>query len=168
MHENHQATKYFIKFQQLTTRVRWGDAALHRQAYNGLAKCIKNNMVHHGKPNTLVGLRGLAQAIGARYWERKAKIAHETSNPGPSGTKPNGKPNLKPDSRPRNTSQSKTNPGSMQNTGSTSEQKEPTSDALPKLGKDGKLTPQEHQHHMDNKLCFSVALQDTSQRTVLK
>src|SRR5882724_7390053 len=27
MHENHQATKYFIKFQQLATRVQWGDAA---------------------------------------------------------------------------------------------------------------------------------------------
>src|SRR5882724_13704045 len=26
MHENHQAMKYFIKFQQLTTCVRWGNA----------------------------------------------------------------------------------------------------------------------------------------------
>ena len=28
MHENHQATKYFIKFQQLAARVQWGNAAL--------------------------------------------------------------------------------------------------------------------------------------------
>ena len=28
MHENHQAMKYFIKFQQLAARVQWGDAAL--------------------------------------------------------------------------------------------------------------------------------------------
>ena len=48
MHENHQATKYFIKFQQLSTHVRWGNAELHWQASNGLAKCIKNDMVHHG------------------------------------------------------------------------------------------------------------------------
>ena len=34
MHESHQATKYFIKFQQLATCVEWGDAALCRQAYN--------------------------------------------------------------------------------------------------------------------------------------
>jgi len=27
-----------------------GRAALHRQAYNGLAKCIKDDMVHHEKP----------------------------------------------------------------------------------------------------------------------
>ena len=126
-------------------------------------------MVHHSKPNTLIGLHGLSQAIDTHYWEHKAEIAHETGNPGPSSTKPNSKPDLKPDSHPGNTSsQSKNNSGLMQNIGSTSEQKEPASDALPKLGKDGKLTPQEHQHHMDNKLCFSVALQDTSQRTVLK
>jgi len=75
MHENHQATKYFIKFQQLATCIRWGNAALHQLAYNGLTKCIKNYMVHNGKPNTLVSLCGLAQAIDANYWECKAEIA---------------------------------------------------------------------------------------------
>src|SRR5882724_3601525 len=69
MHESHQATKYFIKFQQLATCVQWGDAALHHQAYNGLAKHIKDDMVHHKKPNTLIGLRKLVQAIDAHYWE---------------------------------------------------------------------------------------------------
>ena len=38
MQENHQATKYFIKFMQLAARVQWGQAALLRQAYNSLAK----------------------------------------------------------------------------------------------------------------------------------
>src|SRR5882724_3633730 len=56
MHESHQAMKYFIKFQQLATHVEWGNAALCRQAYNGLAKCIKDDMVHHNKPTTLTGL----------------------------------------------------------------------------------------------------------------
>ena len=69
MHESHQATKYFIKFQQLATCIQWGDAALRHQAYNGLAKRIKDNMVHHDKPNTLAGLRKLIQAINAQYWE---------------------------------------------------------------------------------------------------
>jgi len=118
-------------------------------------KHIKNDMVPHSKPNTLVSLHGLAQAIDAHYWECKAEIAHETGNPGPSSTKPDSKPNLKPDSHPGNTlSQSKNNSGLTQNKGSTSEQKEPASDALPKLGKDGKLTPQERQCCMDNKLCL--------------
>ena len=38
MHENHQATKYFNKLQQLSTCVRWGDTALRWQAYNGLCQ----------------------------------------------------------------------------------------------------------------------------------
>ena len=38
MQENYQATKYFIKFTQLAARVHWGEAALLRQAYNGLTK----------------------------------------------------------------------------------------------------------------------------------
>jgi len=45
MDESHQAMKYFIKFQQLAAHVGWGNAALHRQAYNRLAKCIKDDMV---------------------------------------------------------------------------------------------------------------------------
>jgi len=69
MHESHQATKYFIKFQQLAAHCQWGEAALRRQAYNGLAKHIKDDMVHHEKPNTLSSLRKLVQAIDAQYWE---------------------------------------------------------------------------------------------------
>src|SRR5882724_35885 len=69
MHESHQATKYFIKFQQLAACIEWGNAALHRQAYNGLAKHIKDDMVHHNKPNTLTGLQNLIQAIDAHYRE---------------------------------------------------------------------------------------------------
>src|SRR5882724_8908596 len=63
MHESHQATKYFNKFQQLAAHIQWGEEALHRQAYNGLAKHIKDDMVHHKKPNNLSGLQKLVQAI---------------------------------------------------------------------------------------------------------
>src|SRR5882724_5631044 len=63
MHESHQATKYFIKFHQLATHIEWGDAALQRQAYNGLAKHIKDDMVHHNMPTTLAGLQKFVQAI---------------------------------------------------------------------------------------------------------
>src|SRR5882724_11666280 len=43
MNKSHQAMKYFIKFQQLAACAEWGDAALNRQAYNGLTKCIKDD-----------------------------------------------------------------------------------------------------------------------------
>ena len=69
MQESHQATKYFIKFMQLAPHVQWGKAALLCQAYHGLAKCIKDNMVHHDKPKSLLALHKLSQTIDAQYWE---------------------------------------------------------------------------------------------------
>ena len=56
MQENHQAVKYFIKFMQLAACIQWGQAALLRQVYNGLAKWIKNDLVHHDKPTMLSDL----------------------------------------------------------------------------------------------------------------
>jgi len=155
MQENHQATKYFIKFQQLAARVKWGDAALRRQAYNGLAKRIKNDMVHHHKPNSLQGLRVLAQLIDSRYWERRAEISRENGTSGSSGNKSEHQSDSsKSDSKSgkgSSHSKQKNNSGSK---GSTSDQKKPDPDLSSKLGKDGKLTPQERQRRLDNNLCL--------------
>src|SRR5882724_8967369 len=160
MHKSHQAMKYFIKFQQLAAQVQWGDAALHRQAYNGLTKHIKDNMVHHKKPTTLAGLQKLVQAIDARYWERKGELSHKTRASGSSGNKSehksdSNKSNNKSGKGSSNSKQKNNNSGSTQGKGSSSEQKKSTTpDLSSKLGKDGMLTPQEHQHHLDNKLCL--------------
>src|SRR6266481_6089465 len=67
MQENHQAMKYFIKFMQLAACVQWGKAALLHQAYNGLTKCIKNDMVHHDKPTTLPVSRSTLASIIRHY-----------------------------------------------------------------------------------------------------
>ena len=56
---------YFIKFQQLATCVQWGEAALCRQAYNGLTKHIKDDNVHHNQLNSLYSLQKLMQTIDA-------------------------------------------------------------------------------------------------------
>jgi len=157
MHDSHQATKYFIKFQQLASRVEWGEAALRRQAYNGLAKRIKDDMVHHNKPNTLAGLRRLVQAIDARYWERKGELSRETRASGSSGNKSDNKPDSAKSDNKSGKSKSKqkdNNSGSTQGKGSSSDPKKSTPDLSSKLGKDGKLTPQERQRRLDNKLCL--------------
>ena len=73
MQENLQATKYFTKFTQLASCIYWSKAALLWEAYNGLVKWIKNDMVHHEKPTTLSGLWKLVQAINAHYWEHKVE-----------------------------------------------------------------------------------------------
>ena len=162
MQENHQATKYFIKFTQLSSRVYWGKAALLQQAYNGLAKRIKNEMVHHDKPTTLSGLWKLVQAIDAHYWERKAEIACETPAANSSGNKSEKNDNNKLSSdKGKGSSQSKqknnnnSSSSSNQNKGNSSEPKKmSTPDYTSKLGKDGKLTPQERQHHINKNLCL--------------
>src|SRR5467141_3920172 len=146
MHDSHQATKYLIKFQQLASHVEWGDAALRRQAYNGLAKRIKDDMVHHDKPNTLAGLCKLVQAIDARYWERKGELSHETHASGSSGNKSDNKSDSAKSDNKSGKSKSKqkdNNSGSTQSKGSYSDLKKSTPNLSLKLRKDGKLTPQE-------------------------
>ena len=76
MQENHQAMKYFTKLIQLATHIQRGEAALLQQAYNGLAKWIKNDIVHHGKPTSLSGLGKLTQTINAHYW--MSRMTHVT------------------------------------------------------------------------------------------
>src|SRR6266481_5877351 len=56
MPENDRATIYFVEFNRLSSWIKWGEAALRRQAYNGLARHIKNEMVHHPKPTSLADL----------------------------------------------------------------------------------------------------------------
>jgi len=160
MQESHQATKYFIKFTQLTARVHWGEAALLRQAYNGLVKRIKNNMVHHDKLTTLAGIIKLVQAIDLRYWECKAEVSQETTTSGSSGHKNENKSsdNTKSD-KGKSSSQSKQkssnqSSGSSQSKGSSLEPKKTNPDLSSKLEKDSKLTQQERQRCLDKNLCL--------------
>ena len=94
-------------------------------------------MVHHDWPITLRDLRKLVQAIKHRYWERKAEVTREAN----------------PVSRvdPRNDPKTSKNPEATPK-GKAPENLKPCLDMTGKLGKDGNLTQQEHQHHMDNSL----------------
>jgi len=139
-----------------------GEATLLWQAYNGLMKRIKNDMVHHDKPTTLAGLWKLIQAIDSRYWQHKAKVSWETTTSGPSSHKNKNKSsdNSKSDkgkgssqSKQKNLNQSS---GSSQSKGSSLEQKRTTLNLSLKLGKDGKLTQQERQHHLSKTYASSV------------
>src|SRR6266481_8849765 len=78
MTDSEQATKYFVEFNHLTSCISWGEPALCQQAYNSLAHRIKNEMVHHPKPTSLMELHKLVQAIDSRYWEHKAEITRDS------------------------------------------------------------------------------------------
>ena len=96
-------------------------------------------MVHHDRPVTLWDLCKLIQAIDHCYWERKAEVMHEAN----------------PMSRvdPRNDPKTGKNPEATPK-GKAPENLKPGPDLTGKLGKDGKLTPQECQCCMDNSLCL--------------
>ena len=152
---------------QLSSRVYWGEAALLRQAYNGLAKRIKNEMVHHDKPMTLSGLRRLVQAIDACYWERKVEITCETPTASSSSNKSEKNNNNKSSSdKGKGSLQSKQKNNNNSSSGSSNKGKslEPkktsTPDLSSKLGKDGKLTPQERQCHLNKNLCLFCGAPD--------
>ena len=130
---------YFVEFNHLASRIQWDDHALFRQAYKGLARRIKNKMVHHDRPVMLLDLRKLVQAINYRYWERKAEITREANPMSKVDPKGDLKIARNPEAAPK---------------GKAPETPKSSPDLTRKLGKDGKLTPQERQRRMDNSLCL--------------
>ena len=96
-------------------------------------------MVHHDRPIMLLDLHKLIQAIDYRYWEQKADIMCE-ANP---RSKVDPKGDLKIARNPKAAPK-----------GKALENPKSGPDLTGKLGKDSKLTPQEHQCHMDNSLCL--------------
>ena len=86
-----------------------------------------------------MGPHKLMQAINYHYWEQKAEITHEANQM--SRVDPKGSPKVgrNPQATPK---------------GKAPENPKPSLDMTGKLGKDGKLTPQERQHCLDNSLCL--------------
>ena len=91
-------------------------------------------MTHSNHPSMLQELRDLVLRIDQRYWEHKAKLACE-SGPTPRTDRKFGNKSLKPESA-NEASGSKDNK-------KLKEQAQKRPDLVDKLGKDGKLTPQE-------------------------
>ena len=115
-------------------------------------------MVHHNKPTTLSDLQKLIQDIDSHYWEHKAEISHENAS-GTSGNKLENKSNNSKTEKGKGSSKSKqkdsnSSSGSTLSKGSTLESKKSNPDLSSKLGKDGKLTPQERQCHPNKNLCL--------------
>ena len=105
-------------------------------------------MTHFDRPAMLQKLRDLVLRIDQRYWERKAKLACE-GGPAPQTDGKFGNKSLKPE--PANEAS-----GSKDNK-KPKEQAQKRPDLMDKLGKDGKLTPQEQQRCMDGGLCLLCA-----------
>ncbi|KAF8500062.1 hypothetical protein JB92DRAFT_2742908, partial [Gautieria morchelliformis] len=124
----------------------------------GVPSRIKDEIAHIGKPTTLTDLCNLAQSIDSRYWE----IKHDKSSDKKSD-KDKKKTNSRNNNSGNNNNSSGSNSGNQNTTpaphnnqasGSNTTAQKSTPDLSDKFGKDGKLTPAEHQCHMDNNHCL--------------
>ena len=155
MKDNQRILRYNIEFTRLATQTGWNDSVLRHRYYSGLAERIKDIMGTQGKPSTLEAMKTLAHSIDARHWERvqeksrsgSDKTSNNNNNP------VNNKSDRKsvPDKPTNNKTQSK---GFASNSNSNDKSKSVPNPLSDKLGKDGKLTPQERQRRFDNRLCL--------------
>lgn len=163
MQENQHILKYNVEFNRLAIRTGWGDSVLRHRYYTGLAERIKDVMGTQGKPATLEDMKTLAHAIDSRHWERLREKSRAGKNKADNPEKSDNKNNKdKPDDKGKQASNSNSNSNNSGNNknnksgkpakaSSASGSSAPHSD---KLGKDGKLTPQERQRRFDNNLCL--------------
>jgi len=153
MKDAHRITRYIVDFNRLASQVQdYRDGTLCCLFYSGLPDCLKDKIAQVGKPLTLHGLRALCQEIDACYWERKDKISRTTK------TQPTSSP-----TKSSNSSQEKSKNGNPPSSANSSGSSKATSnqsssgsrpDFTNKLGKDGKLTADEHKQCLDNNLCM--------------
>jgi len=131
---------------------------LHCLFYSSLLDHLKDEIAQVGKPLTLHGLKALCQEIDVHYWEHKDEISCMTKTQSTlSPTKPSNS-----GGNSSNSGQEKSKTGSSPssaNSGSskaTSNQSSSGSrlDLTNRLGKDGKLTADEHKRCLDNNLCM--------------
>jgi hypothetical protein len=168
MRENHHITKYMVEFNQITAHLCWGQHALRHQFYKGLLDRIKDDMACIRKPGDVDSMRKLAQEIDARYWECQNEIACNKRSGNSKGNNSDSSDNTKkPDKKKGKQNPSNSKSDSDQQPRSNNSDKQPKAsgsgsgsgnqckpDLSSKLGKDGKLTPEERQCHFNNNLCL--------------
>ena len=86
MKDNHKTVRFFVEFNRIISQLgdEYGDSALLRRAYLALPRRLKDEMIHHPKPNSLESFRQLVLRLDQRYWEHRGEIACEPGTPAKS------------------------------------------------------------------------------------
>ena len=77
MCDNQKVAKYIVSFQQLSSKVNWGDTVLCCQFYNGLPSHNKDEIARVGKLDNHNQLCTLIQSTDAHHWECHSEISWE-------------------------------------------------------------------------------------------
>ena len=167
MNDNQRILKYNVEFNRLAIRTGWDDGVLRHRYYTGLAERIKDIMGQQGKPATLEAMKTLAHTIDSRHWERIREKSRanksKSDNNDKSDKHHNHQHNKSDDKNKASTSGNNNNNNKGNNSNSNNSNNKSakpasssgnTSSLSDKLGKDGKLTPQERQRRFDNNLCL--------------
>ena len=170
MQDNQRIVKYNVEFNRLAIRTGWDNSILRHCYYSRLVERIKDIMGQQGKPATLEAMKALAHSIDSCHYERlreksrseKNKPDKDKSDKDKSDKKPgnqnsgnnSGNPNKPKNKNNQNSGDNSSKPASSGNSAALSD----------KLGKDGKLTPQERQHVSKTTSVCSVAEPDTLPR----
>ena len=164
MQDNQRILKYNVEFNHLAIRTGWDDGVLRHRYYTGLAERIKDIMGQQGKLATLEAMKTLAHTIDSRHWERVREKSRanksKSDNNDKSNKHHNHQHNKSDDKNKASTSGNNNNNNKGNNSNSNNKSAKPasssgnTSSLSDKLGKDGKLTPQERQRRFDNNLCL--------------
>jgi Zinc knuckle len=162
--------KYNVDFWELASRVSWNEAALRDHYFRGLPLCLRTEVLHGGKPQTLAELHLKAQDADNIYWmQEEARI--ESKNSGGSdrnsrkkdskgSSNSNNNSNNNSNSNNQSKSQSSSNNGNSTSSGSNVGNKGSSSKDKPKnsisdnLGKNGKLIGEEWECCLKEGLCL--------------
>ena len=126
---------------------------MHHHFYSGLPDRIKDEISCIGKPRTLDGLRAVAQEIDARYWEQKEEVARQNKTSTSTSTNTNTtSKSLGKSEKSKSSSGNSAQPSSSSNPAPKKLGKTP--ELSDKLGKDGKLTSEEHKRRFEQNLCM--------------
>jgi Retrotransposon gag protein len=164
MQDNQHIVKYNVEFNRLAIRTGWDDSVLRHRYYSGLAERIKDIMGQQGKPATLEAMKTLAHSIDSRHWERLREKSRAGKGKSDKPDKPDAKSDDKSDDKGKkpasgnnsnsNNNNNKNNKSNAGKPGKPASSSGNTASISDKLGKDGKLTPQERQRRFDNNLCL--------------
>jgi hypothetical protein len=181
MKYNDKITTYNVEFLRLSAKLSWGDAVLCHRYYRGLPDRIQDALSTRpdGKPTTFEEMRIAAQIIDTRFWERQRektrakqvaesaaatvnrKSGNQSQNQNQKTTSPSttNQQSNSNSSKPNNSNNNSSNNNNNRNKGkppasqSSPSSFKPKPDLSDKL-KDGKLTTEERQRRIDNKLCL--------------